>query len=587
MEVIKMNKSHFYRKSIERLLFVLPIFVLLCFAFCISAYAQSVGQEEMMRSIQIINPHPEFSLKLWLDKTTEATYAPGEQIKIFVQVSRDAYVTIYKYDTKSRITIFFPNDLHPTIGRFHAGEIGTIDGVVGTSAQPGIEYIQGFAVIRPISSALIIPDGNLDYKMFTQYLKENIQHLPLTEWVNSNLLSYVINPISIVQLSSPSNGTTLPPGDITFSWNPVSNATKYQFILYNSRGQVALDAIDNGTSSIVALGAEETITWKIRAGDKSGNWGAWSSLWSLTLKSPTTSLPAPTTHPLQGSLHCSDKAGYACPSCLDAPGYINHFKGFNILTTQEDCYVRLVTQDSSSIGNSNDCEVTIKGEKWLGLEDESGRVLAEEINRENFEYIPTNDFAERTMNFPQDHYQYEFADGGKEFRLYLSRNIKDAFQAVPWRNLSVEIKNQKTNKVFTYQFEKGIFPRPYTWSNGVANYGQCIWWVANRWVEEVDSQKLFPFYPPSPDSVNVKKIDSNYRPKEYDILIDYIPGGQPGHYGFVEKVEGDQVYITQFNWVKPGEVYNYISRAWKGKTTDLYYSNNPSDEYYFRYYYRK
>jgi len=91
-----------------------------------------------------------------------------------------------------------------------------------------------------------------------------------------------------VQLISPSNGATLPPGDITFSWNPVSNATKYQFILYNSQGQIALDAIDSGTSSIVSLDIEETITWKIRAGDNSGNWGVWSNTWSLTIKSTTS-----------------------------------------------------------------------------------------------------------------------------------------------------------------------------------------------------------------------------------------------------------------------------------------------------------
>ena len=90
-----------------------------------------------------------------------------------------------------------------------------------------------------------------------------------------------------VQLITPFNGATLPPGGITFSWNPVSNATKYQFILYNSLGQVALDTIYSSTFSIVALGTEETITWKIRAGDNSGNWGAWSNTWSLILKSNT------------------------------------------------------------------------------------------------------------------------------------------------------------------------------------------------------------------------------------------------------------------------------------------------------------
>lgn len=55
----------------------------------------------------------------------------------------------------------------------------------------------------------------------------------------------------------------------------MSNAIQYQFILYNSLRQVALDAIDSSTLWTVDLAIEETITWKIRAGDNSGNWGAW------------------------------------------------------------------------------------------------------------------------------------------------------------------------------------------------------------------------------------------------------------------------------------------------------------------------
>jgi len=66
-----------------------------------------------------------------------------------------------------------------------------------------------------------------------------------------------------VQLSGPSNGATLSPMSVTFWWNSVSNATKYQFILYNSQGQVALDKIYSITSTLVALGTEETITWKV------------------------------------------------------------------------------------------------------------------------------------------------------------------------------------------------------------------------------------------------------------------------------------------------------------------------------------
>lgn len=94
-------------------------------------------------------------------------------------------------------------------------------------------------------------------------------------------------PLGQVQLTSPSDGTTLPPGDITFSWNPVGNATKYQFIIYYPLGQVALEVINIGTSLIVTFSAEETFTWKVRAGDNSANWGAWSNTWNLIIQSTT------------------------------------------------------------------------------------------------------------------------------------------------------------------------------------------------------------------------------------------------------------------------------------------------------------
>lgn len=90
-----------------------------------------------------------------------------------------------------------------------------------------------------------------------------------------------------VQLTSPSDGVTLPPGDIPFSWSSVSNATQYQFILYNSLGQVALDPISIGTSGIVTFNTEDTFTWKVRAGDNIGNWGAWSNTWNLIVQSTT------------------------------------------------------------------------------------------------------------------------------------------------------------------------------------------------------------------------------------------------------------------------------------------------------------
>ncbi|GAH07947.1 unnamed protein product, partial [marine sediment metagenome] len=114
-------------------------------------FAQSPSPEETekMKSIQIINPHPVFSLRLWLDKDRGTTYAPGERIKVFFQASRDSFVTLYNYDTEGRVKIIFPNQYSPH-NFVRAGEVNSIEGVINPRTKPGIEYVQGFATTRSI-----------------------------------------------------------------------------------------------------------------------------------------------------------------------------------------------------------------------------------------------------------------------------------------------------------------------------------------------------------------------------------------------------------------------------------------------------
>jgi hypothetical protein len=197
------------------------------------SYAQSVGQEEMMKTIQIINPNSGFSLKLWLDKTTEVTYTPGEKIKIFFQVSRDCFVTLYNYDTEGSVKVIFPNQ-NSTSGLTKAGEVRTIDGIIETSAQPGIEYIQGFATTKSTHTVLL-PKANKDYKMFIQQFKSIIQPLPRTEWATSNLLSYVITPIITPQSY----------GSISVNSNP-KGAEIYLDDIFEGLTPLKLDNINSG-----------------------------------------------------------------------------------------------------------------------------------------------------------------------------------------------------------------------------------------------------------------------------------------------------------------------------------------------------
>ena len=169
-------------------------------------FAQSPSPEEIekMKSIQIINPHPPFSLRLWLDKEGGATYAPGERIKIFFQTSQDSFVTLYNYDVEGRVKIIFPNQYSPN-NFVTARQTYSVDGRIDPNTRAGIEYVQGFATSRPILltdreknliSKEFMPEVSKDYKNYTNTIKGIIVSLPPTAWVSTNLLSYSVRPIT-------------------------------------------------------------------------------------------------------------------------------------------------------------------------------------------------------------------------------------------------------------------------------------------------------------------------------------------------------------------------------------------------------
>lgn len=214
-----MLKSIFFLKKRKILTCIFTTLVLsLCLTVIGINFAQSPEEIEKMKGIQIINPHPAFSLRLWLDKERGATYTPGERIKIFFQASRDSYVTVYNYDTEGRVKIIFPNQYSPH-NFVRAGEVNSVEGIISPDTKPGIEYVQGFAFTRPMlirekEKDLILkefmPEVSKEYKSFTNNIKKIIQPLPPTVWTSSNILSYMVRPITpptyygrIIALSNP------------------------------------------------------------------------------------------------------------------------------------------------------------------------------------------------------------------------------------------------------------------------------------------------------------------------------------------------------------------------------------------------
>jgi hypothetical protein len=184
------------------------ISIILVFLFCLTAigvsYAQSSQEVEKIKSIQIINPHPAFDLRLSLDKERGATYVPGEKITIFFQATRNAFVTLYNYDTEGQVKIIFPNKYSPN-NFIKAGQEYRVEGEIAPNTKPGIEFVQGFATTRPILigqreknliSKEFMPLVHNDYKIFLHKIKSIILSLPPTTWTSSNLLSYIIRPMT-------------------------------------------------------------------------------------------------------------------------------------------------------------------------------------------------------------------------------------------------------------------------------------------------------------------------------------------------------------------------------------------------------
>jgi len=191
------------RKILTYVLVALTL--LLCFTIIGVGYSQSPSPQEAakMKSIQIINPRPPFSLKLWLDQEGRATYQAGERIVILFQASQDSFVRIYGYDSEGRVKIIFPNQYSPH-DFVRAGETKSIEGIIDADTRPGIEYVQGFATTRSITfspreedliSKQFMPEISPDYNKYTQTIRGIIASIPPTAWTSSNLLSYMVRPI--------------------------------------------------------------------------------------------------------------------------------------------------------------------------------------------------------------------------------------------------------------------------------------------------------------------------------------------------------------------------------------------------------
>ncbi|MDD3655739.1 MAG: PEGA domain-containing protein [Atribacterota bacterium] len=158
------------------------------------------AQGDMKKSIQIINPRPDFALSLRLDKGAGATYVPGERIRILFRSTRNAYVAIFGYDSYGNIRLLFPNQYQKN-HFIDANKQYSIDGIIDPATKSGLEYVQGFATTEPviISRELerliereLFPKLGEGITRFTQRIRGILAALPSQRWVSSEILHYQV-----------------------------------------------------------------------------------------------------------------------------------------------------------------------------------------------------------------------------------------------------------------------------------------------------------------------------------------------------------------------------------------------------------
>lgn len=174
--------------------------VILMVIVSVSLTVMASEQEEMKKRIQIINPRPDFSLSLRLDKGIGATYAPGEQVRIYFRTNKNSHVTLFGYDTGGNIRLLFPNQ-NQRNSLVEANQEYYVEKVIQRDTPQGTEYIQGFATTEPIImtrelerriEAEFHPQLEEEMNRFIPRLRGTLTSLPSQRWVSSEILYYQI-----------------------------------------------------------------------------------------------------------------------------------------------------------------------------------------------------------------------------------------------------------------------------------------------------------------------------------------------------------------------------------------------------------
>ena len=169
---------------------------------------QAMAQNVVLspRSI-VVNPVPSSDVEVWVDKDPSGrdtpAYAVGEEIRVSVRPSEDAYVYLFSIAANGEVKQILPNPFDGSDAFVRGGATRTFpprDARYTFNVAPpgGLAKVIAVASRRPLDTSTLVnfregnlASSNIGEEGFARALRIIVNPLPQTEWVSATALYYV------------------------------------------------------------------------------------------------------------------------------------------------------------------------------------------------------------------------------------------------------------------------------------------------------------------------------------------------------------------------------------------------------------
>jgi hypothetical protein len=180
----------------------LAVFLLGLILISFVAIGAAPGATPLPKGVLPSPPTQESLIRVATDKET---YAPGEQIEITIQVTRESYLYLYDIDPAGTVTLLYPNRFQPD-SRVSAGELH----LPGKGYRFVVGYPEGVEILVAVASSIPLPaltaptkgsfrqmDGSPE--VFAQGLETKLSN---AQWTSAWTQITVYQPKAVIHIAS-------------------------------------------------------------------------------------------------------------------------------------------------------------------------------------------------------------------------------------------------------------------------------------------------------------------------------------------------------------------------------------------------